>query len=358
MMRLATSQTDAHHIMVGSRRIGPGCPAYVIAEAGVNHDGSVDKALLLIDAARDAGADAVKFQMFRADELASATAHTAEYQKSSGGGSQRDMLTRLELKQEDFRRICGHCHQCGIEFLATPFGVHDVDRLIELRVNAFKIASTDLNNLPLLRHVVDTGLPLIVSTGAATADEIHACAERLVSMNAGDRSILLHCVSAYPTPLEAANLRAVSTLRFTFGLHSGFSDHTTDTRTGSWAAALGARVIEKHITLDRSTPGPDHAMSLLPSELAEYIKNVRDVERALGGGALGMDPIEIDVRNVARKSLVAARDLRAGETLTPEMVCIKRPGNGIPPDRQEEAIGRRVAVDVPQDTTLTWEMLQ
>ena len=346
------------HMTIGRRRLGPGCPAYVVAEAGVNHDGSVEKALSLVDAARQAGADAVKFQMFRAVELASSGAETAQYQKHFRGKSQRELLAELELSHDEFRRVSQHCRERGIEFLATPFGVGDVERLLELDVNAIKLASTDLNNLPLLRRVAETGLPLILSTGAAMADEIHKCVERLATLNVAERTVLLHCVSAYPAPLDAANLRAVATLRFTFGTHSGFSDHTTDERTGGWAVALGARVVEKHLTLDRAAPGPDHAMSLAPDQLARYIANIRDVERALGSGVLGMDPIEADVRAVARKSLVAAHDLAAGSELTSDSLCIKRPGGGVPPDQLDEVLGRRVAVDVGQDTVITWDMLQ
>lgn len=345
-------------LMIGSHRLDADSPAYIVAEAGVNHDGSVEQALQLVDVAVAAGADAVKFQMFRAEELASGGAATAHYQKKCERTSQRALLERLELSLEDFRRIRDRCRSRGIEFLATPFGLRDVERLLELEVPAFKLASTDMNNLPLLRRVVETGVPLLLSTGAATAAEIHACVGWLAAMNADHRTILLHCVSAYPTPLEAANLRAVATLRSTFGLHSGFSDHTTDERTGAWAVALGACVIEKHFTLDRAMHGPDHAVSLSPDALARYIANIRDVERALGRGTLGMDPIEADVRAVARKSLVAACDLAAGRELTAELLCIKRPGSGIPPDRLEEVLGRRLAVAVPRDAVITWDMLQ
>ena len=344
-------------VSIGQRSIAVGQPAYVVAEAGVNHDGSLDKALRLVDAAVEAAADAVKFQVFRADELASESAATAAYQKRSGGSSQREMLARLELSDDDFRRLRAYCAQRGIEFIATPFGPRDVQCLLDLNLNAIKVASTDLNNTPLLHRVAQTGLPLIVSTGAATADEIETAAELLRRWDAGERLILLHCVSAYPTPLDAANLRAIGTLRRAFGVPCGFSDHTTDTRTGAWAVAAGACVLEKHFTLERSAPGPDHAMSLDPSGLQEYILAVRDAERALGTGSLGMTALEADVRAGARKSVVAACDLTAGTRLRSEMLAIKRPGGGIEPAQLDTLVGRRVAANVSRDTALTWDMI-
>jgi N,N'-diacetyllegionaminate synthase len=372
MTQVSIAEAEVLCVSIGQRRVGPGQPVYVIAEAGVNHNGSLDQALRLVDVAAEAGADAVKFQVFRADELATATAETAEYQKSrgleparsrarqrtAGGQSQREMLARLELADDEFRRVRTHCAGRGIEFLATPFGPRDIDRLLELKVNAIKIASTDLNNLPLLRLAAQTGLPLIVSTGAATKEEIRASVERLQQRDVGERLILLHCVSAYPTPLDAANLRAIGTLQRAFGTVCGFSDHTTETQTGAWAAAAGASVLEKHFTLDRAAPGPDHAMSLDPPGLRQYISAVRDAERALGSGQLGMSPLEADVRTVARKSVVAACDLTTGTVLRPEMLTVKRPAGGIEPDQLDTLIGRQVASDVPRDTILTWDMIQ
>jgi len=358
MTRVGITETEVLCVSIGPRRVGPGQPVYVIAEAGVNHDGSLDQALRLVDVAIEAGADAVKFQVFRADELASRSAETAGYQRNSARSSQREMLARLELADDEFRRVRTHCAERGIEFLATPFGPRDIDRLLELKVNTIKIASTDLNNLPLLRLATETGLPLIVSTGAATAQEIRASVERLQQWDVGERLILLHCVSAYPTPLDAANLRAIGTLQRAFGTPCGFSDHTTETRTGAWAAAAGASVLEKHFTLDRAAPGPDHAMSLDPPGLRQYISAIRDTERVLGSGQLGMTSLEADVRAVARKSVVAACDLATGTVLRPEMLTVKRPAGGIEPDQLDTLIGRQLTSDVPRDTILTWDMIQ
>lgn len=349
---------NAPGVSIGQRRVGGDQPAYVIAEAGVNHDGVLERALRLVDIAAGAGADAVKFQAFRAEELATASAGTADYQKESGGQLQRKMLAPLELSDHDFRRARNRCRERGVEFLGTPFGPRDVDRLLALDVRAIKIASSDLNNVPLLRRAAHTGLPLIVSTGAATADEIKTSVARLQQWGVGGRLILLQCVSSYPTPLEAANLRAVASLQRAFGVPCGFSDHTTGAQTGAWAVAAGAKVLEKHFTLDRSLPGPDHAMSLDPGGLREYISAVRDVERALGTGRLGMTGLEANVRTAARKSVVAACDLTTGTVLTPEMLAVKRPAGGIEPDQIDAVVGRRVATDVVQDTILTWDMIQ
>ena len=358
MMQTDLIHHDMRHVTIGRRRVGPGNPAYVIAEAGVNHDGSLEKALALVDAALAGGADAVKFQMFKAEELTTASAATAEYQKQSGESSQREMLAKLELSDEDYHTLRTYCRDCGIEFLATPFGNRDIERLLGLQVNALKTASTDLNNIPLLRRALETGLPMIVSTGAANKEEIAIAVERFRQFSATARLILLHCVSAYPTPLDVANLRAINTLRSEFGVISGFSDHTTDARIGAWAVALGANVLEKHFTLDRTAVGPDHAMSLDPPALCEYIAAIRDFETALGTGTLEMNPVEADVRKIARKSVVAAIDLSAGDILTPESLTTKRPAGGIEPVHLDTIVGRRLAVDVSKDTAITWNMLK
>lgn len=353
-----SSQVETRVVSIGDRRLGPGQATYVIAEAGVNHNGALEQALALVDVATEAGADAVKFQVFRADELATASAQTAQYQREAEAHSQREMLAQLELSDRDFARVRACCTERGIEFLATPFSPSDVDRLLALKVRAIKIASTDLNNVLLLRRVAQTGLPLIVSTGAALASEIETAVMRLRQWEAGSRLILLHCVSGYPTPLGAANLRAVATLRRRFAVPGGFSDHTTSTQAGAWAVAAGANVLEKHFTLDRSAPGPDHAMSLDPPGLCEYVAAVREVERALGTGQLGMTALEADVRAVARKSVVTTCDLASGTVIQPEMLTIKRPAGGIEPDHFDALVGRQVIGDVPRDTTLTWDMIQ
>ena len=339
--------------------VGPGRPAMIVAEAGVNHDGDPDKALLLVDAAVEAGADAVKFQVFRAADLATVAAPTADYQRDRvEEGTQRDMLARLELSSRDFSRIRDHCKARGIRFLATPFSPSDVDRLLEWPPVAIKIASTDLTNVPLLRRVADTALPIIVSTGAATAAEIEKAIALFRSWGLPGRLILLHCVSSYPTPLDAANLRAIGALAEASGVPCGLSDHTESTRTGGWAVAAGACFLEKHITLDRSAAGPDHAMSLEPGAFAEFVVCVRETEAALGAGELGMNPIEADTRRVARRSIVAARSIRAGDVVIEDMLAMKRPEGGIEPAELDRLVGRRARVDIPADAPLSWDMVE
>jgi N-acetylneuraminate synthase/N,N'-diacetyllegionaminate synthase len=325
----------------------------------VNHGGSVEAAVRLIDAAAAAGADAVKFQMFQARELAAPAAPAAQYQKAGeGNGAQRDMLRDLELSFEQFARLERHCRAREILFLATPFGECEVQALVDLGAPAIKIASTDLNNVRLLDAAAATRLPLIVSTGASTEEEIRACIEGLCGRGAGGRLILMHCVSCYPTPIVAANLSAIRTLGDTFGVPCGFSDHTVSLDTGSWAVAGGACVLEKHLTLDRSQQGPDHAMSLDPRQFAEYVHRVREVEAALGSGALGMDPIEADVRTVARRSVVAARDISGGSRISEDMLTLKRPGTGIPADEIGQVIGRIAAADIAADSLLSWNQVR
>ena len=352
-------ESETISVSIGRHKIGPNHPAFVVAEAGVNHDGVLDNALHLIDSAVEAGVDAVKFQMFQARELATAAAPKASYQvRDRGGESQLDMLSGLELSEEAFAAIKKHCDEQGVVFLATPFGPADVTRLASLQVAALKIASTDLTNEPLLDAASQTGLPLILSTGASTEDEIRRCVGARTQQGALDRLILMHCVSAYPTPLNAINLRAIATLRQAFRVPCGLSDHTTSVETGAWAVAAGACVIEKHLTYDRTTAGPDHAMSLEPGQLREYVARIRLVERSMGDGRLGLSPLEADVREVARKSIVSAKSISIGTVLTDAMLTCKRPGTGILPVDLHRLVGRRTTVDIPCDTVLSWDMVR
>ncbi|MBU0719524.1 MAG: N-acetylneuraminate synthase family protein [Planctomycetes bacterium] len=344
---------------IAGHLIGDGRRTFVIAEAGVNHNGCVETALRMVDEAASAGADAVKFQMFRAAELVTGAAPPAAYQRGFGHAeSQRAMLAKLELPASSFQTIRKHCDERGILFLATPFGRTELDMLLAVDPPAIKIASTDLVDHQLLRAAAATGLPVILSTGAATEAEIRQAVEWLRELGAGPRLILLHCVSCYPTPIEALNLRAVRTLGRLFGVPVGLSDHTTSVQVGAWAVAAGAGVLEKHFTLDRAACGPDHAMSLEPMALAEYVRNVRALEAALGSGRLGAAEIEADVREAARKSIVSAATIPAGTVLSAEELTLRRPGSGIAPGDWDRVIGRRAAVDIPGDTTLTWDMLK
>lgn len=350
---------NAKPVAIGRHLIGPGLPTFIIAEAGVNHDGSTETALRLVDVAAEAGVDAVKFQMFRAKDLAAQSATTARYQQDGGGGaSQRAMLSLLELPEAAFFRIKEHCRERSMTFLATPFGMLEVDLLVKLGAPAVKIASTDLTNTHLLQRAATTELPIILSTGASTAGEVNTAVEYLRRAGAGERLVLLHCVSCYPTPLDAINLRAIQTLGSAYGVPSGLSDHTTSTKVGAWAVAAGACLLEKHFTLDRTASGPDHAMSLSPAELAEYVAAARETEKALGSGDLGLGDQEREVRAVAGKSVVAAKNIPAGTRITPDMLALKRPGTGISPGDFDRLVNRTAIADITSDTLLSWDMVR
>lgn len=346
-------------VRIGKRSVGDGEPVYVIAEAGVNHDGSVETAIRMVDVAAEAGADAVKFQMFTASELVTSTAPTANYQQAGGGpATQVELLRPLELSVGDFSAIADRCRRGGIDFLATPFSVPDLDRLGDFAPHAIKLASTDLDNVPLQEAAAETGLPLIVSTGAADEPEVTAAVGRLDRLGALDRVILLHCVSIYPTPWTDANLRAIATLHNQFHRPSGYSDHTTASETGALAVAAGACVVEKHFTLDRRSCGPDHAMSLEPNELGRYIQAIRRAETALGSGTLACSPAEDEVRRVSRRSVVARLPVEAGTVLTASMLAVKRPGGGLEPGAVERLIGRRLRSSLALDQRLSWDMVE
>ncbi len=342
------------HSMIGQQE-----KVFVIAEVGVNHDGQFAKALTLIDQAVQAGADAVKFQIFRADTLVTPDAPTADYQRDRlAQPSQQDLLAQLELSRDDFRALSAHCDKRNIIFLATPFTQDDLSFLVSLGAPAIKLASTDLTNRPLLDAAIQTTLPLLLSTGACTADEIDETIDYLGSRGALDRSVIMHCVSCYPTPMSAINLRAIGSLHHRYRCLVGLSDHTASVDTGALAIAAGAVVVEKHITLDQSAAGPDHATSLDPTNFQLFVTRMREAEIALGDGQLGMNELETNVRQVARKSIVTTRTLAAGHVLTREDLAIKRPGTGIAPQFLNQLIGRKVRIDIAPDTLLAGEMLE
>jgi N-acetylneuraminate synthase/N,N'-diacetyllegionaminate synthase len=268
------------------------------------------------------------------------------------------MLSRLELSVEEFARIKRRCDERGILFLATPFGRAEVEQLVAMGASAIKLASSDLTNVELLDAAAATGLPLIVSTGASTSEEIEKSVKHLATCGAADRLVLLHCVSRYPAPIGSINLRVIRALHEAFGVPVGLSDHTTSTRTGALAVAAGACVLEKHFTLDRGAAGPDHAMSLAADELAAYVAAVREAESALGDGVIGMNEGEREVREAARRSVVASVAIAKGTRIARSMLTIKRPGTGIPGARVEELVGRVAATDIPSDTMLAWEMVR
>lgn len=344
--------------VVGERVIGAGAPVFMVAEAGVNHNGDLALALRLVDVAAEAGADAVKFQTFRSAALASRNSPKAAYQRESTGAGegQQEMLARLELTLEQQAEIQQHCAKRGILFFSTPFEEVSADALDTLGVPLFKLPSGEITNLPFLRHVASKRKPIILSTGMSTLVEV---AEAVAAIRAaGDPPLaLLHCVSAYPAPAAEANLRAMDTLRERFGCAVGLSDHTLGIEVAVAAVARGAAIIEKHFTLDQNLPGPDHLASLDPGELKALVRAIRLVEAALGDGEKRPMPSEMDTRRVVRKSLVAARPIRAGERLTADLVAVKRPGTGISPADLPRVVGRTVLRDLAPDDVIHWTVL-
>ena len=346
-------------IMIGDRRIGSGSPCFVIAEAGVNHNGDVTRALALVDAAAKAGADAVKFQTFIADRVAIATSPKAAYQRERTGeeGSQLDMLRALELSPDAHASVQRRCAERGVVFLSTPFDEGSADLLELLEMPAFKIPSGEITNVPLLTHIARKNKPLLISTGMATLEEVRT-AVAVVRAAGNDRIVLLQCTSAYPAPIEGANLRVMRTLADSFGTPVGYSDHTPGIAVALAAVALGACVIEKHLTLDRALPGPDHQASIEPDEFAALVRGIRTVEASLGDGVKAPTLDERVLATVVRRSLVAARDLAAGERLTAAMVHAKRPGTGLAPSELPRLLGRRLRVAVPADCLFESEMFE
>lgn len=346
-------------VRIGQKLVGPGRPCYVVAEAGVNHNGQVDLARRLIDAAAAAGADAVKFQSFHADHVASALAPKAAYQveRTTAGQSQLEMLRHLELAVDDQRRLYDHARARGITFLSTPFDRRSVDLLSTLGVPAFKVSSGDLTNRPFLAHVARQGAPVILSTGMAHLGEVDD-ALRVVREAGCDDVILLHCVTSYPADPGEANLRAIQTLAAAFGLPVGYSDHTLGMEVAIASVAVGACLLEKHLTLDRDLPGPDHHASLTPEEFGRLVANVRLVSRALGDGRKRPAPSELPNRDVVRRSLAAAAPLAAGTVVSAEMLTTLRPATGISPMLHDLVVGRRLRRTLARGELLQWSDLE
>jgi N-acetylneuraminate synthase/N,N'-diacetyllegionaminate synthase len=338
----------------------------IIAEIGVNHDGQLDRAIKLVHAAAEAGADAVKFQLFDADALLSNQAVLAEYQKGDAAPAQDRaaeddarqrvlaMLSRLQLTVDDLRAVRTAARDAGVAFVLTPFSLEVIDTLASLDVDAVKIASPDAVNHPLLRAAASVGKPMIVSTGTADIDELAFAADLLHGHAPGaPGNCLLQCVSSYPTPIEHAALGGIRALAERFGLPVGYSDHTTDVWCGALAVAAGACVLEKHITYDRKAAGPDHAASLEPDDFARYVRFARRAAAMLGPIAKRCLPIERDVRDVSRQSVCVTRDLPAGHVLTRDDVTVKRPGTGVPAAELENVLGRGLKRAVRANQLLT-----
>jgi N,N'-diacetyllegionaminate synthase len=324
----------------------------IIAEAGVNHNGDMALARRLIDVAAEAGADLVKFQTFSADRLVTAQAGKADYQTKTtdAAESQHAMIHRLELTREMHEALIAHCESRGIQFFSTAFDPASIDLLFELGLDRFKIPSGEITNLPYLRHMGRYGKPVILSTGMATLGEIEAALD--VLEQAGTPRTLatvLHCNTEYPTPMADVNLRAMLAIRDAFGVPVGYSDHTLGIEVAVAAVALGATVIEKHFTLDRNLPGPDHRASLEPAELGAMVAAIRNIEKALGDGIKRPSASEAKNKPLARKSLVAARAIRAGERFSETNVTTKRPGTGLSPMRWDEVLGHKAPRDFAPD---------
>jgi N,N'-diacetyllegionaminate synthase len=324
----------------------------IIAEAGVNHNGDLKIARRLIDVAADAGADLVKFQTFNADRLVSPSAPKAEYQTCTTDPSetQHAMIRRLELDRSMHESLIAHCKARGIGFLSTAFDIESLDILVELGLDRFKIPSGEITNLPYLRHVGRFGKPVILSTGMSTMDEIQAALNVLEqSGTPRDRITVLHCNTEYPTPMADVNLHAMLTIRNAFGVDVGYSDHTMGIEVPIAAVALGARMIEKHFTLDRNLPGPDHKASLEPDELSAMIAAIRNIEQAMGDGTKRPSSSESKNIAVARKSIVAGFAISAGEVFSESNLAVKRPGSGISPMRWDEVLGNHAPRNFAKD---------
>ena len=324
----------------------------IIAEAGVNHNGDIEVAKQLIAAAKAAGADFVKFQTFKTAKLVIKTAEKATYQKGTTDAeeSQYDMIRKLELSRADHEVLIEECRRQGIGFFSTAFDTDSFDMLVEMGLDQVKIPSGELTNLPLLRYMTRLGMPVMLSTGMATLGEIEA-ALAVVEQSGTPRNriTVLHCTTEYPAPMADVNLRAMLSMKVALGVEVGYSDHTQGIEIPVAAVALGARVIEKHFTLDRTLPGPDHQASLEPHELKAMVDAIRNVEVALGDGVKRPSPSELKNKPIARKSLVAIRAIRAGESFSADNIGTKRPGTGITPMRWDEVIGRLAPRDFYAD---------
>ncbi|MCT4619054.1 MAG: N-acetylneuraminate synthase [Marinisporobacter sp.] len=322
----------------------------IIAEAGVNHNGDLALAYKLIDKAIEAGVDAIKFQTFKSEKVISKFAEKADYQKENtkSSESQLEMVKKLEISYTDFENLKKYCDEKGIMFLSTPFDLESINFLNKMRLSILKVPSGEITNLPYLREVGKLKKKVILSTGMATLGEIENALEILRNNGTTD-IIVLHCNTEYPTPMEDVNLKAMSTIKEAFKVEVGYSDHTTGIEIPIAAVAMGAKVIEKHFTLDKNMDGPDHKASLNPEELKEMVKAIRNIERALGNGIKLPSKSEYKNKKIARKSIVANSKIKKGEIFTEKNLTVKRPGNGISPMRWDEIIGKTANKNYTED---------
>lgn len=345
---------------IGKQIIGSQSPCYIIAEAGSNHNRDFDTALKLVDAAVNAGADAVKFQIFSADTIYSKKTPMASYLKkkklAQANETLYDVIKKLEIPRHWTSDLMKYCREKGIAFLSTPFDLAAVDELEQAGVEAYKVASFEITHLPMLKKISATGKPIILSTGMANLEDIEVALDT-IHRGGNSEVALLHCAIAYPPRYEDINLRAMDTLRQAFQVPVGFSDHTMGHITDVAAVARGAAIIEKHFTLSRNQAGPDHPFSLEPEELKKMVEAIRQTEQLLGSPIKRPTQAEAELHRIGRRSLVAACDIAKGTVISEEMITVKRPGFGIPTRFMELIVGRKAAVDIEEDDILTWDMI-
>ena len=343
-------------VKIGDKLIDEGEPCFIIAEAGVNHNGDVELAKKLIDAAKDAGADAVKFQTFHAEEIVTLRTKKAIYQNRAKERTQYEMLKNLELRFDEFRELKKYCDNKDIEFISTPYDIKSVEFLNEIGINRYKVASADLINKPLIEAIAKTEKQIILSTGMATLGEI----ERTISLinDFGNKDIiLLHCTTGYPTPYDQVNMNVLLTLKKAFGLPVGYSDHTLGIEIPIMAVSMGAKVIEKHFTLDRTMEGPDHFASLEPNELKKMVEAIRNVEKSFGSKR--KERTDEEKKNIffMRRSIHASKDMKQGEIIKENNIKITRPFDGIEPWFLECILGKKIKNNVKKDEPIRWEDL-
>lgn len=345
---------------IQNKMVGDRHPVFFIAEAGVNHNGSIDLGKKLIDIAVDAGADAVKFQTFKTENIITPEAPKSTYHIETTGADKEqswfELLKTQEMSKDMHIELIDYCNNRSIIFLSTPYDEESVDLLEELNVPAFKIASTDTSNTLLLSYIAQKGRPMIISTAMATMEEIED-AVKIIRKQGLENFAVLQCTGNYPSRLEDSNLKVLQTYCEKLNCIVGFSDHTEELINPVAATAMGAKIYEKHFTLDKSLPGPDHRMSLEPTELKQTVKAIRDVEKAMGSAEKQVLEEEIENRNKLRKSIVANTEIKQGAIIHKEMIAIKRPGSGIPPSRFESILGQKATVDIPAGTVMSFEMV-
>jgi len=352
-----TDEKKVKCVTIGQRTVGPGEPCYVIAEIGVNHDGDANRAKEMIHAAAAAGADAVKFQSFTTKRLLSGNLPKVAYIEEHQSESIDAMFRRLELPRETFALLAQEAAVAGVDFFSSPFDADWVDFLVALGVPAIKVASGEITNVPLLEHMATKGLPLILSTGMSEMVEVENACGWIWDQGCEDL-VVLQCTSNYPAAIKDANLRTIATLRNTLGCPVGFSDHTTGPMAAVVAVSLGACVLEKHFTLDVGMQGPDHAASADPDTFQKMVQDIRHTETLLGSGVKAATSDEQEIKKFARRSVVAARDLKAGTILVLSDLDVKRPDTGISPGRITELVGRRLTLDLAGDTLLNLDYLE